>query len=599
SSSDEDKISDDVDRFIDAILAIEDKSSGIGAVPDCVDHFSKIVEAKIATFSSGKLDSGIMESVRRVSRLENALSQFPNVTPALNQASVAVQRAMAILEEEFRVLIDDSGPEISGVVHKFASFDSKDRTEDADRCSSQRDANSGNYLPYSPETVSKMREIASTMISAGYETECCQVYYISRRNAIRNQATKLEINASLNMEDVARMPWESLEVEISKWMNAVKTCSETIFPAERSLAESVFAEHQQIGSNLLNKLIRLVVIQLLNFVEATTMAKRSAEKLFKFLDIYEALENLIHSIGGERCSDDLASEIMEAGDRIGESAASIFCDLENSIKSDTARTPVPGGAVHPLTRYVMNYLKYACEYTVALEKILANKKPPIQSIPSSSHHDVEKESESPRNFETMDQTTPFSIQVVTVMDLLDGNLEKKSRLYRDPSLRYIFLMNNGRYILQKVKGSPEVREVMGDTWCRRRSTVVRQYHKNYQRETWNRVLQCLNHDGLLVNGKISKPLLKERFKIFTATFEEIHRSQTAWVVSDEQLQSELRISVSSVLIPAYRSFVGRFRQYFDRAKQVDKYIKYQPEDIEALIEGLFEGNTASMGRKRT
>lgn len=70
------------------------------------------------------------------------------------------------------------------------------------------------------------------------------------------------------------------------------------------------------------------------------------------------------------------------------------------------------------------------------------------------------------------------------------------------------------------------------------------------------------------------------------------------MVSDEQLQSELRISVSAVLIPAYRAFVGRFRQYMESSKQADKYIKYQPEDIETMIEKLFEGNSNSMQRRK-
>uniref|UniRef100_A0A9I9E1E3 Exocyst complex subunit Exo70 C-terminal domain-containing protein n=1 Tax=Cucumis melo TaxID=3656 RepID=A0A9I9E1E3_CUCME len=32
-------------------------------------------------------------------------------------------------------------------------------------------------------------------------------------------------------------------------------------------------------------------------------------------------------------------------------------------------------------------------------------------------------------------------------------------------------------------------------------------------------------------------------------FDEIHKMQSSWVVSDEQLQLELRISVSAVMIP--------------------------------------------------
>ncbi|KAK6160442.1 hypothetical protein DH2020_003823 [Rehmannia glutinosa] len=616
------QVSEDVNEFIGVISAIDDKSSGLPEIPDFVKSFSEIIESKIKRYNSngrfGKIEEDdlfFMESVRRISKLTNVLSEFSsdtNINSSLDQTSVALQHAMVFLEEEFRALLEDSRNDQSSDpqnFHKFSSFNSKNQQEHSDRCSIQREPDSGDsddYPAYSPEALTKLREIATTMISAGYETECCQVYYLSRRNAIRNQMMKLEREVILNMDDVVKMPWEVLETEISRWINMVKTWSEIIFPGEKRLGESVFSDYPQIRQGLLSNIVRTVVIQLLDFSEATAMAKRSAEKLFKYLDMYEALQNLIPAISGESFSDDLMAEVSEAADRIGESAVSIFCDLENSIKSDAARTPVPGGAVHPLTRYVMNYLKYACEYKDTLEKVFTKQTELDKNyinIPAVSNNlstqDLERESESPHNLDTVVHTTPFAIQVVTLMDLLDANLGRKANLYKDPSLRNVFLMNNGRYILQKVKGSNEIRQVMGDTWCRRRSTVVRMYHKNYQRETWNRVLQCLNHDGLLINGKANKPLLKERFKIFTTIFEEIHRTQSTWVVSDEQLQSELRISISAVVIPAYRSFVGRFKQYLDSGKQADKYIKYQPEDIESLIEGLFEGNTTSMGRRKT
>ncbi|KAL2547234.1 exocyst subunit exo70 family protein C1 [Forsythia ovata] len=514
---------------------------------------------------------------------------------------MVLQRAMAFLEEEFRSLLEDcrNNPQSNyDIFLKNSSFNYKNQDQ-----SDQGETESGDFPAYSLEVVTKMNKIACAMISAGYETECCQVYSVSRRIAFNEQMKRLEFE-KINMDDVLKMQWETLEGEISRWIKVVKTCSGSLFPGEKNLGESIFSDHPLICRSLFSNLARAVVIQLLDFAEAVSMAKRSAEKLFKFLDVYETLQDLIPAINdscSHECEHQLTWEIAAACDRIGESAVSIFCDLENSIKSDVAKSPVPGGAVHPLTRYVMNYLKYACEYINTLEKIFEKHAKLERSLPMTSNlssNDIEKESESPHNFETVESKTPFSIQVVTVMDLLDTNLEAKSKLYRDPSLRYIFLMNNGRYILQKVKGSTEVRQVMGDTWCRRRSTVVRQFHKNYQRETWTRILPCLSHDGLQVNGKVNKSVLKDRFKIFSTTFDEIHRTQSTWVVSDEQLQSELRVSITSVVIPAYRSFVGRFKQYLDSGK-VDKYVKYQPEDIETLIEGLFDGNPTSMGRRRS
>ncbi|CAA3017586.1 exocyst complex component EXO70B1 [Olea europaea var. sylvestris] len=607
------QISHDIDQFITILSTIDDKSNPPD-IPDYVETFSRIVESRIDRYNPSEInrkfgkmmeeDEFFIEAVMRMSKLADAFSRFPSnatTSPAFDRISMVLQSAMAFLEEEFRSLLEDgknSSESNSDNVFKNSSFNYKNQDQ-----SDQGEKQSGDFPAYSSEAITKMNKIASAMISAGYETECCQVYSVSRRIAFNEQMKKLEFE-KINMDDVLKLQWETLEGEISRWIRVVQTCSGSLFPGEKKLGESIFTDHPLISRSLFTNLARAVVIQLLDFAEAVSMAKRSAEKLFKFLDVYETLQNLIPAIN-DSCSHEreheLTSEIAASGDRIGESAVNIFCDLENSIKSDVAKSPVPGGAVHPLTRYVMNYLKYACEYKDTLEKIFEKHANLEISVPMSnnlSSTDIEKESESPHNFETVANKTPFTIQVVTVMDLLDTNLEAKSKLYRDPSLRYIFLMNNGRYILQKVKGSTEVRQVMGDTWCRRRSTVVRQFHKNYQRETWSRILLCLSHDGLQVKGKVNKSVLKERFKIFTTTFEEIHKTQSTWVVSDEQLQSELQVSITAIIIPAYRSFIGRFRQYLDNGK-VDKYIKYQPEDIETLIEGLFYGNSKSMGRRRT
>jgi exocyst complex protein 7 len=187
-----------------------------------------------------------------------------------------------------------------------------------------------------------------------------------------------------------------------------------------------------------------------------------------------------------------------------------------------------------------------------------------------------------------------------VMELLDTSLDGKAKLYRDVALSNFFMMNNGRYILQKIKGSTELSQLMGETWCRRKSSELRNYHKTYQRETWNKVLTCLSHEGLSVNGKVQKPVLKERFKSFNSMFDEIHKTQSSWVVKDEQLQSELRVSISAVVIPAYRAFIGRFSQNLDGGRQTEKYIKYQPEDIETYIDELFDGKPhQSIGRRKS
>ncbi|CAN4094807.1 unnamed protein product [Withania somnifera] len=619
------KFSEDIDRFVDVLSTCHDKSNP-PEVPETVETFSKFIESKInkhntcessaTKFSKmSEEDYIFIEAVSRLSKLTNSLSEFPSgskIMRSLNRTSMVLQRAMTLMEEDLRTLLEDNSKDSSsgGRTYKNSSFNSNRLLVDGDQCVLTLLESSGEeeYPSFPPDAVTRINRIASAMILSGYERECCQVYSISRRNAFVEQMKKLEYE-KINVEDVQRMPWDSLEGEITRWIRVVKSCSTTLFPGEKRLGDTVFSETPIISQSLFSNLVRAIVIQLLDFAEAVTMTKRSAEKLFKYLDMYETIRDLVLSINyscSNQCENELSSEIQATADRLGEVAVSIFRDLENSIKNDAARTPVPGGAVHPLTRYVMNYLKYACEYKVTIENIFQQHVKLEESNTNSSSPaklkptwEVETESESLQCSETESGTTPFSVQLVTIMDLLDTNLEAKSNLYRDHALHHIFLMNNGRYILQKVKGSAEIHQVMGDTWCRRRSTIVRQYHKNYQRETWGKVLQILSHEGMQVHGKVVKTTVKERFKNFNTMFDEIHRIQSTWVVSDEQLQSELRVSISALVIPAYRSFFGRFIQYLDNAKQAEKYIKYQPEDIETLIDDFFDGNSTSMARRKT
>ncbi|XP_038888220.1 exocyst complex component EXO70B1 [Benincasa hispida] len=614
SESDTALIFEEVDRFLQTLSNVGDDGSNlIHEIPSSVHSLSKMVDSMITRYNSNKYpaklgkdpdrDSSFFEALGRISKIAIKLSEFPTSTasiPSFNRTTTALQRAMSLLDEEFNALLKEcKHRELDSKSDRKASKQSSFKTinEATDQQnstvpeSSESDSAKEEIFPsFAPETVSNMKRIAGTMISAGYEKECCMSYSFLRQSSFKGILNKLGYE-SISIDEIQKMQWETLQSEIDKWIAVVKKCSKSLFPGEWKLCDSVFNDHPFISHTLFSNLTRAVVIKLLNFANAVVLTKRSAEKMFKLLDMYETIRDLIPAINGfpENCRTELISEAEGAKNGIGEAIVGIFYDLENSIKSDNAKIPVPGGAVHPLTRYIMNYLKYACEYKETLEQVFQFLDPKA---------DENRPARMDENDDASPRKSQLAIQIAMVMDLLDANLAMRSKLYRDASLRYIFLMNNGRYIVQKIKGSSGITELMGDRWCRKRSTNLRQYHKNYQRETWSKVLQCLSHEGLLVNGKVSKPILKERFKSFNAMFDEIHKTQSSWVVSDEQLQSELRISVSAVMIPAYRSFVGRFKQHFDPGRQSEKYIKYQPEDIEGLIDDLFDGNTASMGRRR-
>ncbi|CAA3008715.1 exocyst complex component EXO70B1-like [Olea europaea subsp. europaea] len=608
------KVSEEIDQYIFNLSISKRDDSNPPDVPIFVEQFAILVEAKIEDYDSDdspvkkrseKDSTSFLDTINRVCRLSTALLEFSSeykYAYTINRIGGILQRAMSYFEEEFKSLLDDhklSASEHNNNDSKPRQSTSSNPNQDAPEPGPVEETNSP---AYSEENLSNLIRLSRAMIVGGHESECRFAYFVARRNALEESLHKQGFEKH-SIDDVQKMNWESLEREIVAWLKIFRQCATVHFPSERKLSDAIFSDYPLISESLVSSLSRNMVIQLLTFSRAVAMTKRAAEKLFKFLDIYEVLRDVLptmESLLSVEIMDELKTETSLIRSWFAESMISIFGELENSIKADSGKTPVPGGAVHPLTRYTMNYLKYACEYKDSLEQVFREhqKIDRVESVTGSEfEYNPEAQVQNVNNDQTEKQS-PFQLQMVKVMDLLDGNLDAKSKLYKDISLSSIFMMNNGRYLLQKIKGSTEINSLMGDTWYRKRSSDLRKYHKCYQRETWGKLLSCLHPEGLNVNGKVVKPVLKEKFNSFNKMFDEIHKTQSSWVVSDEQLQSELRVSISNMVIPAYRSFLGRFSSIFTPGRQTEKYVKYQPEDIETNIDELFDGNAAPSGKRR-
>lgn len=616
------QISQDVDHFISSLHLEQDADNPLD-LPNFLSQFLGLFEAKIESYEvddalkwsalSEEESAAFLQDVDRTSSLSRALLKFSTCqkyASPINRTGRVLQRAMSYAEEQFKLILED--PKRHGYSdHNQPSTESKDESSDETPQpdpdeSSPTSAKASTIAPpeevtiagYSEKVVSYLVKLAKVLIAGGHEAECCHVYLIARRNALEENLQMVGFEKH-SIDDVHKMQWESLEREIQNWIGAFKQWATADVSGERKLFETVFSdnlsESESESESLFGSLFYGVTIQLLNFSAAIALTKRATEKLFKFLDIYETLrDNLTvidHLITGELRTV-LKTEASIIRSRLGETMVMIFRDLENSIKADSGKTPVPGGAVHPLTKYTMNYLGYACEYQATLVQVFRE------------HHEVGRGdsvhgSEVNINEQTQNADTtecPFQAQMVKIMEILDANIEGKSKLYKDPALSAIFMMNNGRYILKKIKVSGEMKNLIGEPWYRKKSSDLRVYHKDYQRETWGKLLGCFPSEGLVINGKVSKPVLKERFKSFNAMFDEIHKTQSTWVVADEQLQSELRVSISNMVIPAYRSFLGRYGPVFTPGRQTEKYVKFQADDIENYIEELFDGGVA--GRKK-
>ncbi|OIW04526.1 hypothetical protein TanjilG_13908 [Lupinus angustifolius] len=578
--------------------------------------------------------------LQAVDEIQRSISDT-SISDDQNKVNSAVQIAMARLEDEFRNILishtipieadsltepdqdqqqqqqqqqassfssssspishvtNDDSNYVNDEANKLFRFNSEGTASNVSVNSSYRSTSSFREIDLIPsDTVYDLRCIAERMISSGYLRECIQVYGSVRKSAVDGSFRKLGIE-KLSIGDVQRLEWEKLEIKIKRWIKAAKVCVRTIFASEKRLCEQIFdGVGTCIDDACFMETVKGPAIQLFNFAEAISISRRSPEKLFKILDLHDAFMDLIPDIDlvfDSKSSDSIRVQAAEILSRLAEAARGILSEFENAVLREPSKVPVPGGTIHPLTRYVMNYISLISDYKITLNDLIVSK-------PSIGSRNSGDPSTPDIDFEEVDGKTPLAIHLIWIIVNLQFNLDGKSKHYKDASLLHLFIMNNVHYIVQKVRGSVELRELIGDDYLRKLTAKFRQAATSYQRATWVRVLHCLRDEGLHVSGGfssgVSKSALRERFKAFNAIFEEVHRIQCVWLIPDSQLREELQISISEKLIPAYRSFLGRFRSHIESGKHPENYIKYSVEDLEDAVLDFFEGIPVSQHLRR-
>lgn len=570
-----------------------------------------------------------LQAVDQIQRSMDSTTLSDNQSTKVNNA---IQIAMARLEDEFRnILITHSTPietepltdsvsltprttprtsscrsdspenehntnneKRTESISRITSASFTERNERSATFASCRSMNSIREQDLIPaESISDLRAIAERMIAAGYFRECVQVYGSVRKSVVDGSFKKLGVE-KLSIGDIQRLEWEALNAKIGRWIRAAKVCIRVLFSSEKKLCKQIFEDLGTASADdaCFMETVKSPATQLFNFAEAISISRRSPEKLFKILDLHDSLLDLLPDIDDvfdSKPAESIRIQAPEILSRLAEAARGMLTEFENAVLREPSRVPVPGGTIHPLTRYVMNYISLISDYKLTLGEIIVAK-----PTTGSRHCD----STAPEmDFSDHEGQSPLALHLIWIIAILQFNLEGKSKHYKDNSLAHLFIMNNVHYIVQKIKGSMELRDMIGDQYLRTLTRIFRQAATNHQRATWIGVLHCLRDQGLHSTGSfssgVSKSALRERFKSFNAIFDEVHRTQALWLIPDEQLREELRISILEKLVPAYRSFLGRYGNHIS-----DNYIKYTVEDLENAVLDLFEGYAVSQHSRR-
>ncbi|KAH7550754.1 hypothetical protein JRO89_XS13G0263100 [Xanthoceras sorbifolium] len=527
----------------------------------------------------------VMQSLGGLSLNENV-----KVKEFLNRADSILQMAMSRLEEELvHILVQHkqyfepeyvsfhSCQEDAVYDESFVSLEDETVEETSQRVSSGNV--SGEYIVdlVHPRVIPDLKAIADVMFASNYDQEFCEVFIGVRKAALDEYFVILAME-KFSIEDVLKLKWSTLSSEIKKWNWAMKIIIQVYLASEKQLCYKILGEFGSVSSFCFVEIAKASLLCLLNFGEAITMGSIQLEKLFRLLDMYEVLNDLLVDIDDllfEEVGSYVRIEFHELLRKLGHYARATFFELRSAIVSDTSLKPLPRGGIHPLTRYVMNYIKTLTIYDHTINMLLKDHDMDCSNPVAELENEQEISS-------VTSCALAFQLQLVT--SALECNLVNKSKLYKEDALRHIFLLNNIHYMVQKVKNS-DLRHFFGDEWIRKHNGKFQQHATSYQRATWSSVLSFLRVDSP-GSCSILKTSPKERCKEFSIAFEEVYKNQTQWCISDPQLQEDLRIANLKV-IHAYRTFLGITRIS-------DKHIKYKVDDLEKLLLDFFEGSQRSL-----
>ncbi|KAM8889350.1 exocyst complex component 7 isoform 1-T1 [Synchiropus picturatus] len=281
--------------------------------------------------------------------------------------------------------------------------------------------------------------------------------------------------------------------------------------------------------------------------------------------------------------------LITSMETIGAKALEEFAD---SIKNDPDKeyNMPKDGTVHELTSNAILFLQQLLDFHETAGAMLASQVlGDTYNIPLDP-----RESSSASSFTSDFSKKLLSTYICKVLGNLQLNLLSKSKVYEDSALSAIFLHNNYNYILKSLEKS-ELIQLVTVTQKRAESSyreLIQQQIQDYQR-SWVKVTDHLTDRNIPVFQPGTKlkdrerQVIKDKFKGFNDGLEELCKIQKGWAIPDKEQRDFIRQAQKKEVSEAYKTFLQRCAN-ISFTKNPEKYHKYRPEEVEEMIERLFD-----------
>ncbi|KAM8837989.1 exocyst complex component 7 isoform 8-T8 [Spinachia spinachia] len=583
-------------------------------------HVAKDTDRIIREGPTGRLD----EYLACIAKIQKAVEYFQDNnpdSPELNTVKARFEKGKELLEAEFRSLLTRYSKPVPPVL-----------ILDAISVDEELEVQEEVVLEHLPEAVLQdVICIAGWLVEYGRNQDFMNVYFQIRSNQLDRSIKGLKDHFRKNSassgvlyspavqtkrkdtptKKAPKRPGKDdvLDVEIDSYIHSISAFVK-LAQSEYALLAEIIPEHHQKKTfdSLIQEALDNLMLEGDNIVSAARRAIMRHD-YSAVLTIFPILRHLKMNKaefdstlqGTAASTKNKLPTLITSMETIGAKALEEFAD---SIKNDPDKeyNMPKDGTVHELTSNAILFLQQLLDFHETAGAMLASQE--TSSSASSYTSEFNKRL--------------LSTYICKVLGNLQLNLLSKSKVYEDSALSAIFLHNNYNYILKSLEKS-ELIQLVTVTQKRAENSyreLIEQQIQIYQ-HSWVKVTEHLTNrnmpvfqpgtkvrsssrgGGLMIrtsnNQSLSvlqlkdkeRQVIKDRFKGFNEGLEELCKIQKGWAIPDKEQRDFIRQAQRRVVSEAYRAFLHRCAN-ISFTKNPEKYHKYRPEEVEEMIEKLFD-----------
>ncbi|XP_013870317.1 exocyst complex component 7 isoform X5 [Austrofundulus limnaeus] len=571
-------------------------------------HVAKDTDRIIREGPAGRLD----EYLACIAKIQKAVEYFQDNnpdSPELNTVKARFEKGKELLEAEFRSLLT----RYSKPVPPILILDTISVDEDMEL---QEEV----VLEHLPEAVLQdIICISGWLVEYGRNQDFMNVYYQIRSSQLDRSIKGLKDHFRKNSassgilyspavqtkrkdtptKKAPKRPGKDdvLDIEIDSYIHCISAFVK-LAQSEYALLTEIIPEHHQKKTfdSLIQEALNNLMLEGDNIVFA---ARRAIERrdYSAILTIFPILRHLKMNKsefdstlqGTAASTKNKLPTLITSMETIGAKALEEFAD---SIKNDPDKeyNMPKDGTVHELTSNAILFLQQLLDFHETAGAMLAS-----QVLGDTYNIPLDPRETSLASSYTSDfNKRLLSTYICKVLGNLQLNLLSKSKVYEDSALSAIFLHNNYNYILKSLEKS-ELIQLVTVTQKRAESfyrELIEQQIDMYQR-SWLKVTEHLTDRNMPVlqpGAKLKdkeRQVIKDKFKGFNDGLEELCKTQKGWAIPNKEQRDFIRQAQKKVVSDAYRNFLQRCAN-ISFTKNPEKYLKYQPEEVEEMIEKLFD-----------